>query len=349
MRIAHLILTRHFAGSERHAVELANAQAASQEVWLILRRSAGGSHTDAFADRVSPRVRLVLVPDWLPAWHAARALRRIRPDVAHAHLGGACRAVRGLPSPCLRVATLHIRYKPHQHAALDALVAIAPWQLGAIPQPLRAHTAQIDNWVLPQPAAPDARTALRAVHGIASDAWVFGAVGRIEDSKGIDVLIDAFERANLPHAWLVVVGRGPALERLRRRAPPRVLLPGFARTPADWLAAFDAFVSAAHSEPFGLVFLEAMQAGLPVIATRTAGALHLAPVMQPALVPLGDTRALADALGHTARSRPARRTYRLDDYRIESKLNALHGFYTQQLARSRRIDAPLPPVVSDSH
>lgn len=348
MRIAHLILTRHFAGSERHAVELANAQAASQEVWLILRRSASGSHADAFADRVSPQVRLVLVPDWLPAWHAARALRRIRPDVAHAHLGGACRAVRGLPGPCLRVATLHICYKPHQHAALDALVAIAPWQLDAIPQPLRAHTAQIDNWVLPQPATPGARAALRTAHGIPSDAWVFGAVGRIEASKGIDVLIDAFERANLPNAWLVVVGRGPALERLRRRAPPRVLLPGFARIPADWLETFDAFVSAAHSEPFGLVFLEAMQAGLPVIATRTAGALHLAPVMQPALVPLGDKQALADALDHAAQSHPPRRNYRLDGYRIESRLNGLNSFYAQELARSHRIDTPPAHVAPDA-
>lgn len=349
MRIAHLILTRHFAGSERHAVELANAQAASHEVWLILRQSASGSHADAFADRVSPRVRLVLVPDWLPTWHAARALRRIQPDVAHAHLGGACRAVRGLPGSCLRVATLHICYKPHQHAALDALVAIAPWQLDAIPQPLRAHTVQIDNWVLPQPATPGARAALRAEHGISPDDWVFGAVARIEASKGIDVLIDAFERANLPHAWLVVVGRGPALERLRRRAPPRVLLPGFARIPADWLEAFDAFVSAAHSEPFGLVFLEAMQTGLPVIATRTAGALHLAPVMQPTLVPLGDAPALADALGHTARTRPARRVYSLDDYRVENKLKALNGFYAQELARSRRAHAPSHHVAPDAH
>ena len=42
MRITHLILTRHFAGSERHAVELANAQAREHDVSLVLRRGAAG-------------------------------------------------------------------------------------------------------------------------------------------------------------------------------------------------------------------------------------------------------------------------------------------------------------------
>ena len=76
----------------------------------------------------------------------------------------------------------------------------------------------------------------------------------------------------------------------------RVLLPGYTRTPQDWLAAFDCFVSAARSEPFGLVFLEAMQAGLPVIASRTQGALHLSPHMQPTLVDVDDLPALRAAL-----------------------------------------------------
>lgn len=338
MRIAHLILTRRLAGSERHAIELANAQAERHEVTLILRRAAAGPHAGAFADRVSPRVRRVLVPDWLPDWHAARVLRRLQPDVAHAHLSAACRALRHLPPPTLRVATLHIHYKPRQHARLDALVAIAPWQLPAIPEPLRRHTVQIDNWTLPQTPAPDARARLRQGHGIPADAWVFGALGRIEPSKGFDTLIDAFAQANLPEAWLVIVGQGPALADLRRRAgerSARILLPGFSDAPHDWLAAFDGFVSAARSEPFGLVFLEAMQAGLPVIATRTQGALHLGAHMQPTLVDAGDVRSLRAALQDSASRRPERRAYPMERYRIEDKLQALEDFYEQQLRRLR--------------
>lgn len=333
MRIAHLILTRRFAGSERHAIELANAQAEQHEVSLILRQSAAEPRADALAQRVSPRVRTLLVPDWLPAWHASRVLRRLQPDVAHAHLSGACRALQGLgplPRPCLRVATLHIRYKPRQHARLDALVAIAPWQLPAIPPELAAHTVQIDNWVMPQSVDPGARQRLRAAHGIPPDAWVFGALGRAEDSKGLDVLIAAFEQARLPHAWLLIVGQGPALARLRRQAGERVLLPGFSSEPGAWMAAFDTFVSAARSEPFGLVLLEAMQAGLPIIATRSEGALHLAPTMQPVLTHIDDAPALALALQDVAAQRPARRAYALQRFRIEDKLAELQAFYQRE-------------------
>lgn len=339
MRISHLILTRHFAGSERHAVELANAQSAHHDVSLILRRGAAGPHADAFADRVDPRVQLVLVPDWLAPWHAARALRTLAPDVAHAHLSGACRALKGFQGDCLRVATLHIRYKPQQHAALDALVAIAPWQLEDVPPAQRAHTVQIDNWILPHHPAADTRERLRRQHGIPPDAWVFGAVGRAEDSKGLDLLIDAFDQAQLPNAWLIIVGHGPALGMLRRRAGPRVLLPGFSRAPKDWMTAFDGFVSAARSEPFGLVLLEAMQAGLPIIATRTQGALHLAEWMHPTLVPLDDRAALAQALRQMADARPGPQSYPVERFRIDGKLAQLESFYRRELAW-RRGDRP---------
>ena len=335
MRIAHLILTRHFAGSERHAVELANAQAREHEVTLILRQGAAGKHADAFADRVSPQVRTVLVPNWLPVWHAANAIKTLRPDVAHAHLSGACRALSGLHGVCLRVATLHIRYKPGQHAAMDALVAVAPWQVNDIPLPLREHTAQIDNWILPTHGSPESRARLRAEYGVPQDAWVFGAVGRAEASKGLDVLIDAFERAALPNAWLVIVGHGDALPKLRRRAGARVVLPGFSREPKEWMSAFDAFVSPARFEPFGLVLLEAMQAGLPIIATRTEGALHLSGAMSPTLVPIDDGPAMVTALQELYQSRPDRRQYDLENYQIDSKLRQLEAFYRREIGALR--------------
>lgn len=333
MHVAHLILTDRFAGSERYAIELANAQAARHRVSLILRRGAAGTHPGALAQRVDPRVNLVLVGDLLARWNARRALRQLRPDVAHAHLSAACKSLHGLEGAGLRVGTLHIRYKPQQHAKLDALVAIAPWQLAEIPAGLRARTAQIDNWTLP--VAPDAgaRESLRRAHGIPPDAWVFGALGRVEPSKGFDLLVQAFEQAALPKAWLVIAGQGSALQALRRTAGPRVVLPGFTDAPRNWLAAFDSFVSPARSEPFGLVLLEAMQAGLPILATRTEGALHLAPAMHPTLLPIGDVGALAAALRASEHQRPARRAYDLERYSLPARLDEFDAFYRRELAR----------------
>jgi len=333
MRIVHIILTSSFAGSERHAIELANAQAAEHDVTLILRRAAARSRAGSYAHRVAPEVKLILVGDWFARWHARKLLRELKPDVAHAHLSGACRALHGLNGLCLRLATLHINYKPQQHAVLDALVAIAPWQMDAIPLPLRDHTTQIDNWTLPNPAAQDARQRLRALHSIASDAWVIGAIGRVEHNKGFDLLIEAFQQANLPNAHLVIIGQGSQLDKLRRKMIKNVLLPGFADRPEEWLATFDCFVSAARDEPFGLVMLEAMQAGLPILASASQGARHLADVIATPLLPIGDVNALAARLSEWAATRPARRSYPMQRFSIESKLGEIEAVYRRELAR----------------
>lgn len=330
MRIVHLLLTRRFAGSERYALELAQAQAqAGHDVSMVLRSAGRGDHPDSIARRVSPAVRVVVVPDWLAWWHARRVVAKMDADVAHAHLSGGCRALRGLRGRVLRVATLHIHYKPQQHAHLDGLVAIAPWQLASIPEPLRARTAQIDNWTLPVEPGPDARAQIRAAHGIGSDELLFGALGRIEDTKGLDVLVDAFARAAMPRTRLAVVGHGRAFQAIRKRADDTVVMPGFVERPQDWFSAFDCFVSAARTEPFGLVFLEAMQSGLPIIATASDGARHLHRLIGTPLVPIGDAAALAQALQSIgSRLVPGqRRAYDIEPLRLPAKLAEIDAFY----------------------
>lgn len=334
MRIVHLILTSSFAGSERHAIELANAQSREHDVTLILQRAMRGTATGAYAHRVDPRVKVLWVNRWLGRWQARRLIRQLSPDVAHAHLSAASKALSGLRdlhARVLRVATLHIRYKPQQHAHLDALVAIAPWQIEAIPSPLREHTVQIDNWTLPYLPAPNARQQLRSEFGIEPGAWVFGSIGRIEHSKGFDLLVDAFERAALPGAYLVIVGQGVGLESLRRRKVPGVILPGFSERPQDWLATFDCFISSARTESFGLVFLEAMAAGLPVIATATMGANHLSTALGGRLVPLQDVAAMAEAIAAVHLEQPPRCIRATEQFSIENKLTELEAFYRREM------------------
>lgn len=331
MHIAHLLLTKRFAGTERHVLELTAAQAAmGHRVTLILRRKAAQARADAIAHRVDPRVEVLLTHDLVDRWpaivHARALVRRLRPDIAHAHLGSASRAlrgVRGIP----RLATLHIDYVPEQHAHLDGLVAIAPWQLPGIPAPLRARSVQIDNWVLPRDAAPGARERIRRAIGVGPDEYLFGALGRMESSKGMDVLLEAFAAAAVPGARLAIVGGGRELEALRARAGTGVALPGFVETPEDWLAAFDCFVSPSREEPFGLVMLEAMQARLPVIATATGGARHLAGLIGTPLVAAGDVGAMADALRQAGTARAPRRDYALASMRVEHKVRELDAFY----------------------
>ncbi len=331
MMIVHVLLTKHFAGTERHVLELAAAQAAAgHEVTLVLRRKAARDDPRAIAHRVDPRVRLLLVSDRFGRAAAIalarRAVRRLSPDVAHGHLGMACDALRGLRGRTATVSTLHLDYAPDQHDHLDGLVAIAPWQLDTLPPALRARATQIDNWTRPIDAQAGARATLRAAIGANDATWVFGAVGRIVASKGMDVLLEAFARAGLADAALAIVGEGRELEGLRARAPAGVSLVGFAARPQDWMAAFDGYVSPAREEPFGLVLLEAMEAGLPVLATATTGARHLASLIAQPLLPIDDIDALASALAAMHAARPPRRAYALDAYRVEAKAAELEAY-----------------------
>ncbi|MCX7555339.1 glycosyltransferase family 4 protein [Xanthomonadaceae bacterium JHOS43] len=335
MRIVHLILTRRFAGSERYAVELANAQAgAGHDVTMVLRRVACEDRPDAIASRLDPCVRLEQVGELLQVWQARRIVRRLSPDVAHAHLSRACAALHGLDGRCLRVATLHIEYKRRQHAPLDALIAIAPWQLDAIPAPLRQRSVQIDNWTRSIAPTPGARERIRSELGIASDDVVFGTLGRIEDGKGLDIVAEAWKRAALPsNATLVIAGQGEAFASVRHIAPPEVKMPGFVTAPQDWLAAFDVFISAARREPFGLVLLEAMNSGLPILASESEGACHLASVIGSPLLPIGDIDALASAMTSAFTSRCARRAYPMERFSMEARVADVEAFYCRELAR----------------
>ena len=100
------------------------------------------------------------------------------------------------------------------------------------------------------------------------------AVGRIAPQKGFDVLLDAFRE--LPGERLVIVGRGPWLERLRRSAPPNVHLAGWVSDAelrelyrSSWALVCPSV------EDFGLVMGEAHACGVPVIAPRAGGALEI--------------------------------------------------------------------------
>lgn len=333
LRIAHILLTPRFAGSERQAVELANEQVERHEVSMVLTERAAQDRPDAWAHRLHPKVTQIRLGPWKPLWgmQVRRALTRWQADVAHAHLSAACKAIQGWRHSALRVATLHIHYKPQQHAGMDALVAIAPWQLADIPPALRAHCAVVPNASAPPSPAPDARARLRAELGLSEADFLVGTLGRAEYSKGWDLLLAAWAELKPVHARLAMVGHGPQWQAWRRMAPDAVAMPGFAINPQDWLSAFDLFVSAARSEPFGLVFLEAMHAGLPVLASATQGAQFLGRDFLP-LFKTDSLPALRDALQQALTQRPARRAYSLAEFSPGLQSQRIENFYRSELA-----------------
>lgn len=116
---------------------------------------------------------------------------------------------------------------------------------------------------LPAPSAADPAEALAARPYLLS-------VGRLAPIKGFDILIRAAAQAQ---ARLVILGDGPErakLEALARDLGADVRLPGF-RDPAPWLAQARGFAFASRGEGVPRAIMEAIAAGLPIVATRCPG------------------------------------------------------------------------------
>ena len=149
----------------------------------------------------------------------------------------------------------------------------------------------------------DAREQARLELGLSQDALVCGAVSRLELVKGIDDLILAFAQVGTAlAAHLVIVGDGPERRHLEQvvqelGVTDRVIWVGYSANIPSLLSAFDIFVQPSLHEGLPNTVLEAMAAGLPVIATRVGGTPEMVLNGETGmLVPKSDPDSLADAI-----------------------------------------------------
>jgi glycosyltransferase involved in cell wall biosynthesis len=165
--------------------------------------------------------------------------------------------------------------------------------------------------------------------------WALGCIGRVEERKGIDVAIRALEL--LPEATLTVDGpeEGSYGEELQALAATLGVAERvrFARSLSEAVAAAYAAVDAVvfgvtWPEPWGLVPLESMSVGRPVIATGTGGsAEYLRDGENCLLVPVGDHEALAGAVRRLADDPALRARLRAGGFKTAARFPA-DAFYS---------------------
>jgi glycosyltransferase involved in cell wall biosynthesis len=151
------------------------------------------------------------------------------------------------------------------------------------------------------------RSEFRSLHNIPFDAPLIGTIGELIVLKGQrDFVLAANEVAKkFPFAHFVIVGKDNTLDKKFRRELKRLvkvfeleehfLWLDWVDDTAQLFASLDIFVSASHTESFGLAILEALASGTVVIATETEGAKELVQDREM-LVPIKEPVMLADKI-----------------------------------------------------
>jgi glycosyltransferase involved in cell wall biosynthesis len=189
--------------------------------------------------------------------------------------------------------------------------AAAPFTVGVPMEVLRPPVPS-------PPAAPEpARARLRALGGASGGTGVVLEVARMDEGKGQVVLLDALARLPASDDWQAWFVGGPErprearyLRSLRRRAAPlgaRVRFLGERSDTSSLYAAADLYCQPNTApDGFGLTFVEALYAGLPIVTTDMGGSREVVTDRCGLLVPPNDPVALAAAL-HTLLRDPDRR------------------------------------------
>lgn len=211
----------------------------------------------------------------------------------------------------------------------------------------------------PPPLAAVSRESL----GLPPDAFVMVTVGRLVARKATAQLVDILAASALPNAILLIVGDGPDAEAIRQRAAAlgvsqqvRLLGQVSEERKHAVLSVADVFVSASQHEGFGLVFLEAMAFGLPIVCYDRGGQTDfLATGTTGHVVRLNERESFSHALRELHRDAAARKAFgrgnrlRVNDYFIDTCADRYEALFAQVIARTagaareRRRVAPSAP------
>jgi glycosyltransferase involved in cell wall biosynthesis len=351
VRILHISSARHYTGTERHIVDLCrNLDDRGHDVYVALRPTSNWQHRLSF---LSPeKILHVSIRNSfgvLSALKIADFIREMEIDIVHAHV-----ARDYIPASVACLASKRSRFvltrhmlsplKPFNKYALKNLSkAIGVSEF--VGRELRGVFPGSKVAVIPNGLDLEAmrdrealRDEFRTLHRIPGDVPIVGTLGELSVAKGQrDFVLAASEIVKRIHnAQFVVTGLDHTLDGSFRRElrrlvsilgmQDRFLWLDWLEDTAPFYAAIDVFVSASHSESFGLSILEAMIRGTPVVATATEGARELLGPDWP-LVNVSEPLELATAVCDT-----------LADERRQSRGDELRRRAAERFSLARMLD-----------
>ncbi|OII09021.1 glycosyltransferase [Curtobacterium sp. MCBA15_008] len=317
-----------FGGAERQTVSVANALSErGHDVAVVLHSGGGG-----LEGTLRPEIELHVlgVGHHLATPEIARrlyaVLRRMQPSFVIVKLWSsilACAMIDRLPGARDHVYNYCEDLDPRDHATYIALGGAKQRLIGRVFRS-RAHlsantetvaSSMVDVYGLRRapaviPSTIDAdhvRRLAAASPQDRDDRLTVVSVGSLIERKGLDRTWAALQRLDRAVHWRIV-GEGPLrteLEALRQDGQVQISIEGGHANPYGYMAAADVLVHSARSEAWGIVLLEAMAVGTPVVATGAIGPLEMQRVLgeRPELmqtVALDDVDGLREAIERSA-------------------------------------------------
>jgi glycosyltransferase involved in cell wall biosynthesis len=277
----------------------------------LLRRAAEGLDLVPLAARTEM--------DLSAAWRLSRVLKRLRPDVIHAHdPHGVAMAALAMPmsgsgsSPAL-VASRRVDFHLNKnslsrwkHRQVDCFIAASE----AIRRMLLADGVPADRVVTVHEGVDISHIVAAPAVNVHEALWLphhaplVGNVAALVPHKGQRYLIEAAHLVirEIPDARFVIFGEGELREHLERlihehHLEKHVLLPGFRTDILCCIKGFDLFAMSSVTEGLGTSLLDAMACRTPIVATRTGGIPEIVEDgVTGLLVPPRDAPALARAI-----------------------------------------------------
>jgi glycosyltransferase involved in cell wall biosynthesis len=303
MRILQVNSARTLGGGETHVRELVAALRGRGHLVLLAGRPDGPLKPGVSCSPLSLRSHLARGGFDIVHAHVARDY----PVVAAAALG-----IRGLKVVCTR----HLLYPVRRnllYRRVDGWIAPTQQILETLLPLKPRRSAVIPNWVDTQKFAYRPHARHRPVR--------VGLIGQISPHKGHDDAVEAMRELG-PGFRLLIAGEGePAyLKRLKRRAAGLPIeFVGYVSLP-EYFDEIDVLIVPSWQEPFGIVTLEAMASGIPVVGTGPAE------ILRGTLIPPRNPGALADAIRNVELDETAR-GYVVDKFDIQRVVPEIEKFY----------------------
>jgi glycosyltransferase involved in cell wall biosynthesis len=263
---------------------------------------------------------------------AARAINRLiakyNPDIVHAH-GSRAGILARIGSFLMHTKTVYTEHTRTSHFVLpnvllewahrigmtvldifntDATVAVSDSVANFLKRNIslkRKKVIVIPNGIEPAEIRPTpAAAAILKDLGLTPEDKIIGTIGSLNPAKDHKTLLEAFVKVkkSFKDAKLLLIGEGPLKVILQKYAQrwgvgDDVIFAGYQEDAASLIPYMDIFVLPSKTEAFGLAILEAMQAGVPIIATRVGGIPEVIHHNHNGLlVPYGDVHKLAASI-----------------------------------------------------